>query len=165
MKITAVIDDKIIVKDGFMEVVNDENFWSNYSGIHAIQIDTEGDSQIENKDLSKGTPTQAQIDELSNKFDTIKSEKEEAERVAEENFQNSWDRVRQDRDRWIKNSDKFMIADYPITAEKKTEFETYRTSLRDLPTTYSNEEPRNITFDENGNVSVGGSVVITRPIM
>ena len=47
--------------------------------------------------------------------------------------------------------------------KKQKIIETYRKSLRDLPGTYSSEEPKNIVFANNGNVSVSGSVVITKP--
>ena len=50
-----------------------------------------------------------------------------------------------------------------LTVGTEEDIETYRTSLRGIPTTYSDEEPRNITFAKNGNVSVDGSVVITMP--
>ena len=161
--IVLVTDDKLIVKDGLAETINDDLFWSNYSTIHAVQIHTDGTSWIENKDGSQSTPNQEMIDEITNKYNFVKSEREEKERIEEENFQNSWLRVRQLRGEQFTLTDKYMISDYPITAEKRTEFETYRTALRDLPETYSSEEPRNITFDENGNVSVNGTQVITKP--
>lgn len=162
-KITAVPEDKIIIKDGAVETVNDDNFWANYSGVHAIQIDTNGTSWIENKNAANSTPTQTQIDTLSNKFDSAKSERETAEQTKADNILNSWDRVRQDRGTWITLTDKYLISDYPISDSNRTLIETYRTSLRNLPDTYSDEQPRNITFDNNGNVSVNGTKVITFP--
>ena len=41
MKISVIVDDKIMVKDGLVETVNDDSFWSTYSKVHAFQIDTE----------------------------------------------------------------------------------------------------------------------------
>lgn len=162
-KVVLVTDDKLIVKDGVAETVNDNAFWADYSNIHAVQIDTEGTSWVENKDGSQHTPDQTMIDAISNKFDTTKSQRETAEQTADAEFQNSWDRVRQDRDTWVILTDKYMISDYPISSTNKTSIETYRQSLRDLPATYSSESPGDITFDSNGNVSVDGSVVITKP--
>ena len=42
--------------------------------------------------------------------------------------------VRADRDQRLAASDWTQIADSPLTSEKKTEWATYRQSLRDLPT-------------------------------
>ena len=162
-KYTLVTDDKIIIKDGEGEIFNDDTFWSNYSSIHAIQIDTDGVSEIENKDNTRSTPSQSDIDAIANKYETVKTARLQAEQTEIDNFNNSWERVRLDRNRFIIETDKYLINDFPITAEKRTEFQNYRTSLRDLPSTYSSEEPRNITFDENGNVSVNGTQVITKP--
>ena len=43
--------------------------------------------------------------------------------------------VRADRDQKLAASDWTQMADSPLTSEKKTEWATYRQSLRDLPTT------------------------------
>ena len=80
-----------------------------------------------------------------------------------DNFLNSWDRVRQERDAFLSHSDKYLLSDYPITDANKTKIVTYRQSLRDIPSKYSGEQPKNITFATNGNVSVSSSVVITKP--
>ena len=39
----------------------------------------------------------------------------------------------------------------------------FRQALRDIPSTYSSNEPKNIVFDELGNVKVNGNIVITKP--
>ena len=46
MKITAIIDDKTLIKNGEAYIVDDENFWSTYSNINAFQIDTENSSDV-----------------------------------------------------------------------------------------------------------------------
>ena len=163
MIISVIVEDKVIVKDNVAEFVNDDSFWSNYSTIHAIQINTNGESITENKDGTQETTSQSIIDVFSNKFDTAKQERETAEQTALDNYLNSWERVRAERDNLLKDTDKYLLSDYPISDSNKTSIETYRTSLRGIPTTYSDEEPRNITFAKNGNVSVDGSVVITMP--
>lgn len=162
-KITAVPEDKIIIKDGAVETVNDDSFWANYSGVHAIQIDTDGISWIENKNAPQSTPTQTQIDAILNKYEITKSARETAEQTKADNILNTWDRVRQDRGTWITLTDKYLLSDYPISESNRALIQTYRTSLRDLPETYSNEEPRNIIIDDSGNVSVNGTQVITFP--
>lgn len=163
MIISVVVEDKVIVKDNVVEFVNDDSFWSTYSKVHAFQIDTDGESITENKDGTQTKTTQSVITKLSNKFDSAKTARETAEQTALDNYLNSWERVRAERDNLLKDTDKYLLSDYPISDSNKIKIQTYRTSLRGIPTTYSDEEPRNITFADNGNVSVDGSVVITMP--
>lgn len=42
--------------------------------------------------------------------------------------------IRQERDELLKNTDKYMIPDYPISEDKLTIIKTYRQELRDIPT-------------------------------
>ncbi len=56
-----------------------------------------------------------------------------------------------------------MVEDFPVSSSFKENIKSYRNSLRDLPNTYSSTEPKTITFDENGNVSVNGDIVINYP--
>lgn len=163
MIISVIVDDKVIVKDNVVEFVNDDSFWSNYSTIHAIQINTNGESITENKDGTQETTSQSIIDIFSNKFDTAKQARETEEQTTLNNYINSWERVRAERDNLLKETDKYILSDFPISDSNKTSIETYRTSLRNIPTTYSDEEPRNITFNSNGNVSVNDAIVITMP--
>lgn len=44
-------------------------------------------------------------------------------------------KVRPERDRRLVTCDYLMMPDYPIDADRKAAWETYRTQLRDLPTT------------------------------
>ena len=160
MKITAIPVDNFITKDGVHYFTsNDDTFWNSYSTVHAFQIDTDGTSNVELTDGTNRQPTQNEITALENKWNTLNTA--ETDRITA--YNNSWDRVRIERVGELSKTDKYMISDYPITAEKRTEFQNYRTSLRDLPSTYSSEQPSNITFDENGNVSVNGTQVITKP--
>ena len=159
MKISAIPDDKSILKNEKGLFVYDDNFWSTYSDINAFQIDTEGTSDVELKDGTHREPTQAEIDALSDKWDTT-----EAAIVDEENaYINSWDRVRESRTFFLRQSDWAVLPDSPLSDTDKASYETYRTNLRDIPATYSSEQPRNIEFDGNGNVSVNSSTVITHP--
>ena len=162
MKISAIVDDKIIVKDGLVETVNDDSFWSTYSKVHAFQIDTDGESITENKDGTQIKTAQSVIDAIIKKYDDTKTATELAIKTAQDNFLNSWDRVREERNNLLVDSDKYIISDYPITDDDKNKIQTYRKSLRDIPVTYSSEEPKNITF-KDGNVSLSDKVVITMP--
>ena len=42
-------------------------------------------------------------------------------------------RVRQVRNQYLKQTDEFMIVDYPITSSQKSKYKQYRTYLRDYP--------------------------------
>lgn len=51
-----------------------------------------------------------------------------------------WNAVRIERDGLLKDCDWTQMPDSPLTSSKKTEWATYRQSLRDLPSTYSSAE-------------------------
>ena len=48
------------------------------------------------------------------------------------------DYIRYTRDMLLKDSDKYILSDYPITEEKRQEWKDYRVLLRDFPTTIVN---------------------------
>lgn len=52
--------------------------------------------------------------------------------------------VRQKRNELLKDTDLYMIEDYPLTAEQKTSIKDYRTQLRDFPQTITNSNFENI---------------------
>jgi len=66
--------------------------------------------------------------------------------------QDKWDSVRGQRNEILSKSDFTQLADAPITAEKKTEWATYRQSLRNITT---QTDPFNITWP----VSPDGRIV------
>jgi hypothetical protein len=163
MKITAIINDKTLIKDGYGLIINEDAFWSTYSNINAFQIDTENTSEVELNDGTLREPTQDEIDTLSNKFDTVKTEVE-TQRINDENaYLNSWERIRNLRDFWLSKTDWTVLPDSPLSDTEKTNYETYRTNLRNIPSTYSSEQPRDIEFDSNGNVSLNSTTIITKP--
>tara|TARA_R100001086_G_C11654346_1_gene208311 strand:- start:128 stop:331 length:204 start_codon:yes stop_codon:yes gene_type:complete len=47
-----------------------------------------------------------------------------------------WQTLKSERRTNLMDSDKFMLSDYPITNEEKTELMTFRQTLRDLPQDY-----------------------------
>lgn len=51
--------------------------------------------------------------------------------------------LREERDRLLQESDKYILADFPLSDEKKEEWIQYRQALRDFP-----ENGTNITNDE-----------------
>lgn len=159
MKITAVVEDKTLIKNDNGIFVDDADFWSNYSGINAFQIDTDGTSDVELNDGTHRAPTQAEIDALSDKYDTVHSDLTDQENA----FLNSWDNVRGARNYLLQKTDWSVLTDSPLSETEKNNYKTYRQSLRDIPSTYSSEQPRNIEFDNNGNVSLNSVTVITHP--
>ena len=41
--------------------------------------------------------------------------------------------MRNQRDKLLQNTDKYLLPDYPITLQQQMEMKTYRQALRDLP--------------------------------
>lgn len=162
MIITFIPQDKIILKDKVPEYIKDENFLSNYADIRCYQIDTNGKSWKETNNRVVSEITEEEINILSNKFDSEKQQRETLEQEQLDAYNNSWERVRSQRDELLKETDLYMVSDYPITEAKRTEFQTYRTSLRNIPETYSSTQPSQITF-ENGNVLIDNNITISKP--
>jgi hypothetical protein len=162
MIITFIPQDKIILKDKVSEYITDENFLSNYADIRCYQINTNGNSWKEDNNRVTENISETEINIISNKFDSEKQKRETLEQEQLEAYNNSWERVRAERNNLLEDTDIYMVLDYPITEAKRTEFQTYRTLLRNIPTTYSEIQPRNITF-ESGNVLVNETIVITKP--
>lgn len=57
-------------------------------------------------------------------------------------------KVRLQRNEYLEQTDKYMISDYPITADKRHDYVAYRAYLRDLPETLTSKEKRVMDFDE-----------------
>jgi hypothetical protein len=49
-----------------------------------------------------------------------------------------WMEVRRERDAMLRDSDKVMLPDYPL--EDKSEYESFRQELRDIPQTYDDPD-------------------------
>ena len=75
----------------------------------------------------------------------------------------------------LESTDWTQVGDSALDSTTKTAWATYRTKIRDIPSTYSSTEPKLIKFATNGNVEIGkgleegtlnvtgASVVITSP--
>ena len=63
------------------------------------------------------------------------------EKTAADNSQ--WAKIREERTQKLKESDWTQVSDSPLSDSKKTEWQTYRQSLRDITT---QSDPYNITF-------------------
>jgi len=162
MIITFIPQDKIILKDNIAEYINDETFLSNYADIRCYQIDTNGNSWLETNNRVIQNLTQEQIDTISNKFESEKQKRLQLEQEQFNAYQNSWERVRSQRDFLLLETDIYLISDYPIANEKRIEVQNYRMALRNIPETYSSNQPSQITF-ENGNVLINNNITISKP--
>lgn len=161
MKITLIKDDKTIIKNNKSFVgIEDNSFWSNFNEVHAIQIDDENNlNEVELANGGTREATQEEINLISERFEKV----EEDLQKEKDDYFNSWDRVKRERNSWLYKTDTIMVEDFPVSSSFKENIKSYRNSLRDLPNTYSSTEPKTITFDENGNVSVNGDIVINYP--
>ena len=58
--------------------------------------------------------------------------------VEQTTFDVEWDDVRNERDMFLEQSDRWMLADRynQLTAEQQTEITTYRQTLRDIPASH-----------------------------
>ena len=56
--------------------------------------------------------------------------------------------VRSVRNQYLKQTDEFMIVDYPITSTQKTKYKRYRTYLRDYTLTENWWESEPLKFEE-----------------
>ena len=77
--------------------------------------------------------------ELENNIFIIKSAKSATEQETAEN-------LRSKRNLLLKESDKYMLPDYPITAEKRNLYKIYRQKLRSL--TDQDRFPHNVNFPD-----------------
>ena len=153
-----VPSDKTIVKDGFGYIIPSDDTWLNdYSSIHAIQIyDSSG--EVETVSGENRSATAEEIKAVKDKWTALKA----VDDKANDDYNNSWDRVRTDRSFWLADTDWTVMPDSALTSEKQEEFKKYRSDLRNLPQTYSSNNPKDITI-QDGNVSVSGSQKITKP--
>jgi len=149
MKVSVIVEDKTVVVDGDgYSNMTGQSCWNSVpANIHAYQYDSEKPnlSEIEYND---GTPhTPCELSDVQVFIDAHAAEKQAILDQEAAEF-NSWDRVRGMRDQYLRDSDWSQAEDSPLSDEKKTEYLTYRTNLRNLPADYSSEEPKNITFYE-----------------
>ena len=154
--------DKTIVKDGVGYTIPSDDTWLNdYSSIHAIQI-IDNSGEVEPVSGDNRTATAEEIKAVQDKWTALKTANDKAISDAETAWQNNWDRVRGERTQLLTETDWTVMPDSPLASDKKQEYITYRSNLRNIPQTYSSNDAKDITFD-NGNVSVGGAQKITKP--
>lgn len=158
-----VKQDRIIVKDGIAYEIPSDDVWLNdYSSIHAIQVIEGGESEVEPISGDNRSATSDEVKAVKDKWSSLKTANDTAIADAQTAWQNSWVRVRGQRTDLLKSTDWTVSPDSPLSSEKQQEYRTYRTNLRNIPETYSSNNASDITFND-GNVSVSGTQVITKP--
>lgn len=130
MKITIIREDKTVIKDG--TGISGLTLSSVPSDVWAVQWDsTTSKGTVEKNDLSVSAITsisdyQSCIDE----FDTKKAELEKDPTLTTDE---KWANLRFIRQSLLIESDWTQLPDSQLSSTKKTEWTTYRQSLRDLP--------------------------------
>ena len=169
MKVSVIVSDKTIVVDGEGYTnLDSQSCWNDVpSNIHAYQYNSENSSQseIEHND---GTPHSPCTLSDVQKFIDAHAAHKQSILDQEAAWFNSWDRVRGDRDQYLRDTDWTQVEDSPLTDAKKTEYLTYRINLRNLTTDYSTVEPKKITFYEGDVILEAAdgskSVIIPLPV-
>ena len=160
--------DKLVQINNSSKVFEDESLnWP--SNIQCWRFDTETNTgeieyvsnEIFNEDITSISS------EMQTIIDFAEENKAEENRIAalpyyEKPGYDSWDRVRRERNSFLKYLDKFLVAkDWPYP--NKTELLAFREALRNVPQTYNSSEPQNVRFTPELNIEVDGAVVNTLP--
>lgn len=74
------------------------------------------------------------------------TEQEINDKIAQYDTDIAWDNLRAERDKLLAESDWTQIPDAPLTEQQKSDWATYRKSLRDLPE--NTPDPANPTYPE-----------------
>ena len=123
MKLTIIADDKFISKDGLG--IGGLTLKDFPSDVWAVQWDG-SKGTVEKRDLSVTqitdfAPYNAWVTEYDTALTTIRAQRATVEDLREE------------RNRRLQNSDWTMLSDNGLSADKVTEWKTYRQALRDMP--------------------------------
>jgi|TARA_R100000084_G_C4617176_1_gene131225 hypothetical protein len=130
MKITIIREDKTVVKDGVG--IAGLTLSSVPSDVWAVQWDsTTSTGTVEKNDLSVETITSLGIyQSCVDEFDTKKTELETPPTLTTDE---EWANLRIIRTSLLSESDWTQLSDSQLSSTKKTEWATYRQTLRDLP--------------------------------
>lgn len=153
MKLTIVVQDKTIIVDGNGLVgINTDMSWIP-ENVHAVQwYDTWG--EVEYND---GTNNE-RIEELGIYSQAVTDLQNAKQVIADEEariqYDWEWNRdwttlLRQNRSKRLTDSDWTQMSDNSLTEEQKELWRTYRQQLRDLPSTLTEEQYRELVRDEN----------------
>lgn len=153
MNLTIIVPDKTIVVDGNgLFGINTDMSWIP-ENVHAVQwYDTWG--EVEYND---GTSNE-RIEELGIYNQAVTDLQNAQQSIADEEariqYEWEWNRdwttlLRQNRSKRLTDSDWTQIPDNSLSEEQKELWRTYRQQLRDLPSTLTEEQYRELVRDEN----------------
>ena len=153
MKLSIIVPDKTISMDGEGVVgINTDMSWIP-ENVHAVQwYDTWG--EVEYND---GTSNE-RIEELGIYSQAVTDLQNAQQSIADEEariqYDWEWNRdwttlLRQNRSKRLTDSDWTQMPDNSLTEEQKELWRTYRQELRDLPSTITEEQYRELVRDEN----------------
>lgn len=153
MNLTIIVPDKTIVVDGNgLFGINTDMSWIP-ENVHAVQwYDTWG--EVEYND---GTSNE-RIEELGIYNQAVTDLQNAQQSIADEEariqYEWEWNRdwttlLRQNRSKRLADSDWTQIPDNSLSEEQKELWRTYRQQLRDLPSTLTEEQYRELVRDEN----------------
>lgn len=137
--------------------------------INMFRFDTETNTgEIEYLDV--GTPHKV-ITSIPSEFQAV-IDHAEADLAEEERLNalpyyekpgyDTWERVRRDRNAFLRYLDQFLIPkDRPLNTEQKQNLISFRQKLRDIPTEHANSNPKNIRVTENLDLEIDG---VTTPL-
>ena len=138
MRLTVVPSDKLIIKDGKEYKVTDLSYLD--SNIHAIQwYDDKGEIEYVDDTSNLAITDITPYNQCVTDWEAAKTKEAEANVYTDEQWQ-KW--FREIRDELLTDSDWTQISDNKLSDSKKTEWQTYRQKLRDMPTT------KTATFEE-----------------
>ena len=135
--------------------------------INMFRFDTETNTgEIEYLDV--GTPHKA-ITSIPSEFqvlidhaeaDLAEQEILEALPYYEKPGYDTWERVRSERNGFLRYLDRFLIPkDRPLSIEEKQNLISFRQKLRDIPTEHANSNPKNIRITENFDLEIDGVTI------
>lgn len=137
--VTVVPTDKIIIVEGMALRFN----FAAPDGLHAIQwhegsghmeVVGQGNAVLSENDYVEKIAPFVALWEAERARLEAEAEAAEAARLAEYNSERAKaERIREERDRRIAETDYLLAADYPISAEKLELVKAYRQALRDIP--------------------------------
>ena len=135
MKLTIIPVDKTIILDGEVVVCNNVDLSWIASDVHAVHWDsTTSKGQVEYNDMAKFPTYFTEIGDWQQAVTDHANEKT-AQANAKEAARNHLNEVKQHRNWLLSVSDWTQGNDSPLGSSKKTEWQTYRQALRDLPAT------------------------------
>lgn len=153
MRLTVIVPDKTIIVDGKGHTgINTDWSWVP-DNVHAVQWrDTSGHVEF-NDGSSNETIEELGIYELAVTHHQIEDQRIQAE-IEKRQYDMEWNRdwprlLRRLRSMRLTDSDWTQVTDNSLTDEQRESWRVYRQQLRDLPSTLTEEQYRELVRDNN----------------